>query len=69
MMESNVFRILPFLFSLINYIKCGATLPPTQSLYCTDLNPQNNIDIESVSLIQFPIQFFSLINLCHNLNL
>lgn len=48
MVETNVFRILPLLLSIINSIKCADALPPTQSLYCTDLNPQNNVDIEQV---------------------
>lgn len=59
-MESNVFRILPFLLSLINWIKCGDALPPTQSLYCTDLNPQNHVDIDQVRLIKFQY-FFHLL--------
>lgn len=49
-MESNVLRILPFFLPLINWIRCGDALPATPSLYCADLNPQNNVDIEQVRL-------------------
>lgn len=55
-MESNVLRILPFFLSLINWIRCGDALPATPSLYCADLNPQNNIDIEQVRFDEF--QYF-----------
>lgn len=52
-MELSVFGILPFFLSLINFIRCGDALPATPSLYCADLNPQNNVDIEQVRLAKF----------------
>lgn len=48
MVELKAVGILSILLSIINYIECGNAPPQAPTLYCTDLNPQNNVDIEQV---------------------
>lgn len=61
MMKSKVLGIISVLFALGKFIECDIIppiVPPRgPSLYCSDLNPQNNIDIDQVRF--FYLQFFS----------
>lgn len=69
MVELKAVGILSILLSIINYIECGNAPPQAPTLYCTDLNPQNNVDIEQVRDIllwpeycvsKWTLTFFSL---------
>lgn len=55
MVEFKAIGILTILMSILNYMKCTNVAPPP-SLYCTDLNPQNNVDIEQVKYIAFTFE-------------
>lgn len=59
MMKMNLFGILTIAFAMSEYIKCDNVAAPGPSLFCSDLNPQNTIDIEQVRHIQCFLNFFS----------
>lgn len=49
-MELKVFEIFVVLFAMNTFVKCDVPAAPAASLYCSDLNPQNSVDIDQVSV-------------------
>lgn len=47
-MKTKVFGLLATLFAIFKYIGCQSMTDHPPSLFCTDLKPQNNVDIEQV---------------------
>lgn len=48
MRKVNFFGILTILFAVSKFIECDNLQQQGPSLFCSDLNPQNSIDIEQV---------------------
>lgn len=50
MMKIKVFGIITVLLFMCKFIECDNMQPQQQPLFCSDLRPQNDIDIEKVSV-------------------
>lgn len=60
-MKMKVFGFITILLAICKYIECD-NVPQQQPLFCNDLRPQNQVDIEQVRIYNFkflPFVFFS----------
>lgn len=55
-MDSRFLKLFSILFTVFESIRCDYGFTEQgPSLYCTDLTPQNNVDIDQVRKCYFPI--------------
>lgn len=57
MMKLNFIGIFTVILAIVEYIGCESLPDNSQSLFCTDLKPQNNVDIDQVRYIVFYFRF------------